>query len=164
MAAAVREIVERGFGIVYGGGSIGLMGVVADTALAGGSEVIGVIPGALSGKEIAHQGLTELRVVGSMHERKALMAELSDAFVALPGGYGTIDEFSEILTWAQLRIHSKPVGLLNADGYYDELIALFDKMVRAGFVTPSNRTLVHAAASIDDLLDKMGLAKNLLLQ
>ncbi len=146
-------IVQRGWGIVYGGGSVGLMGILADTALAAGGEVIGVIPAALTGKEIAHDGLTELHVVGSMHERKALMADLSEAFIALPGGFGTMDEFSEILTWAQLRIHSKPVGLLNSFGYYDELIALFDKMVREGFVTPRNRMLVQAAQSPDELLD-----------
>jgi len=152
---AASSIVQRGYGIVYGGGSVGLMGVLADTALAAGGEVIGVIPQALSGKEIAHGGLTELHVVNSMHERKALMEGLSDAFIALPGGFGTMDEFCEILTWAQLRIHAKPVGLLNTSGYYDELIALFDKMVREGFVTPRNRTLVRSAGSIDELLDLM---------
>jgi uncharacterized protein (TIGR00730 family) len=150
---AASRIVERGWGIVYGGGSVGLMGVLADTALAAGGEVIGVIPEALSGKEIAHDGLSKLHVVGSMHERKALMADLSDAFIALPGGFGTMDEFCEILTWAQLRIHAKPVGLLNSFGYYDELIALFDKMVREGFVTPRNRMLVYSAESLDELLD-----------
>jgi uncharacterized protein (TIGR00730 family) len=150
---AASGIVGRGWGIVYGGGSVGLMGVLADTALAAGGEVIGVIPAALSGKEIAHDGLTQLHVVGSMHERKALMADLSDAFIALPGGFGTMDEFCEILTWAQLRIHAKPVGLLNAFGYYDELIALFDNMVREGFVTPRNRMLVYSAESLDELLD-----------
>ena len=154
---AASRIVQRGFGIVYGGGRVGLMGVLADTALAAGGEVIGVIPQALSAKEIAHDGLTEQHVVASMHERKALMADLSDAFVALPGGYGTMDEFCEILTWAQLRIHAKPVGLLNAFGYYDELIALFDKMVREGFVTPPNRTLVYSAGTIDELLNRFAL-------
>jgi uncharacterized protein (TIGR00730 family) len=146
-------LVERGMGVVYGGGRVGLMGVLADTALAAGGEVIGVIPQALSGREIAHDGLTELHVVDSMHERKALMADLSDAFIALPGGYGTMDEFCEILTWAQLRIHNKPVGLLNAFGYYDDLIALFDHMVREGFVTPRNRMLIASAESPGELLD-----------
>lgn len=149
------SIVARGWGIVYGGGRVGLMGVLADSALAAGGEVIGVIPAALSAKEIAHDGLTELHVVASMHERKALMADLSDAFVALPGGYGTMDEFCEILTWAQLRIHDKPVGLLNSSGYYDDLIALFDKMVREGFVTARNRMLVRSSESIDELLDSL---------
>lgn len=150
-----RRIVEHGYGIVYGGGRVGLMGVVADSALAAGGEVIGVIPEALASKEVAHAGLTQLHVVGSMHERKALMADLSDAFVALPGGFGTMDEFCEILTWAQLRIHEKPVGLLNSNGYYDELLALFDKMVREGFVNVTNRGLVHAAPTIDELLDRL---------
>lgn len=148
-----RSAVERGFGIVYGGGRVGLMGVIADAALAAGGEVIGVIPEALATKEVAHAGVTQLHVVSTMHERKALMADLSDAFVALPGGFGTMDEFCEILTWAQLRIHTKPVGLLNCDGYYDELLALFDKMVREGFVTETNRGLVRSAGTIGELLE-----------
>jgi uncharacterized protein (TIGR00730 family) len=150
-----RRVVERNLGIVYGGGRVGLMGVIADAAIAAGGEVIGVIPEALASKEVAHAGLTQLHVVASMHERKALMADLSDAFIALPGGFGTMDEFCEILTWAQLRIHSKPVGLLNTRGYYDELLALFDKMVREGFVTVTNRGLVQSASTIDDLLALM---------
>jgi uncharacterized protein (TIGR00730 family) len=147
-----HRIVQHGYGIVYGGGRVGLMGVIADAALAAGGEVIGVIPEALASREVAHEGLTQLHVVASMHERKALMADLSDAFIALPGGFGTMDEFCEILTWAQLRIHSKPVALLNTNGYYDELLALFDKMVREGFLTHTNRSLVHSAQSIDELL------------
>lgn len=150
-----KRVVERGFGIIYGGGRVGLMGVIADAALAAGGEVIGVIPEALATAEIAHGGLTQLHVVASMHERKALMADLSDAFIALPGGFGTMDEFHEILTWAQLRIHDKPVGLLNAGGYYDELLALYDKMVREGFVTVTNRSLVQSSATVDDLLSHM---------
>ncbi len=142
-------------GIVYGGGRVGLMGVIADTALQAGGEVVGVIPQALSSEEIAHSGLTQLHVVSSMHERKALMADLSDGFIALPGGFGTMDEFCEILTWAQLRIHQKPVGLLNPDGYYDELLALFDKMVAQSFVSKENRALVRNATSIEDLLEAM---------
>ncbi len=148
-------VVQRNIGIVYGGGRVGLMGVLADAALQAGGEVVGVIPQALAGEEIAHSGLTKLHVVGSMHERKALMADLSDGFIALPGGFGTMDEFCEILTWAQLHIHHKPVGLLNADGYYDELLALFDKMVAEGFVTRKNRRLVRAATTIEQLLDVM---------
>ena len=151
-ASVSRRIVERGFGIVYGGGRVGLMGVVADSALAAGGEVIGVIPDALATEEVAHGGLTQLHVVSSMHERKALMADLSDAFIALPGGFGTMDEFCEILTWAQLRIHTKPVGLLNSRGYYDQLLALFDTMVCEGFVTTTNRGLVRSAPSVDELL------------
>ena len=123
--------------------------------LEAGGEVIGVIPASLASEEVAHAGLTHLHVVGSMHERKALMADLSDAFIALPGGYGTMDEFCEILTWAQLRIHDKPVGILNAFDYYGELLALFDKMVGEGFVFPYNRSLVISAPTVDDLLEKM---------
>ena len=147
-----QRVVQRRFGIVYGGGRVGLMGVIADAALQAGGEVIGVIPGSLADEEVAHTGLTKLHLVGSMHERKALMAELSDGFIALPGGFGTMDEFCEILTWAQLRIHAKPVGVLNIDGYYDQLLALFDKMVAEGFVTKTNRALVRAAGTIEDLL------------
>ncbi len=150
-----RRVVQRNIGIVYGGGRVGLMGVIADAALQAGGEVVGVIPDSLASEEIAHSGLTQLHVVGSMHERKAFMADLSDGFIALPGGFGTMDEFCEILTWAQLRIHAKPVGLLNASGYYDELLSLFDKMVIEGFVTVTNRALVHSARTIDDLLDSM---------
>lgn len=152
---AAQRIVEHKLGIVYGGGRVGLMGVVADAGLAAGGEVIGVIPETLAIKEVAHGGLTQLHVVGSMHERKALIADLSDAFIALPGGFGTMDEFCEILTWAQLRIHGKPVGLLNAGGYYDELLALFDKMVREGFVSMTNRSLVKSAQAVDELLALM---------
>ena len=151
-----RLIAEGGARVVYGGGRVGLMGVIADSALEAGGEVIGVIPEALASKEIAHAGLTQLHVVSTMHERKALMADLSDGFIAIPGGYGTMDEFCEILTWAQLRIHEKPVTLLNSDGYYDELLALFDKMVREGFVTATNRGLVRSAQTIDDLLALLG--------
>ena len=150
------EMVRRGLGIVYGGGRVGLMGVIADTALEAGGEVIGVIPESLASDEIAHSGLTQLHVVGSMHERKALMADLSEGFLALPGGFGTMDEFCEILTWKQLRIHDKPVGMLNVDGYYDELLALFDKMVSLGFVTVKNRGLMRSAPTICELLDLLG--------
>jgi hypothetical protein len=152
---AAEAIVRAGYGVVYGGGRIGLMGVVADAALAAGGEVIGVIPRALSVSEIAHSGVTRLHVVESMHERKALMAELSTAFVALPGGYGTMDEFCEILTWRQLRIHDKPIGLLNAAGFYDSLIALFDEMTAKGFVSQASRRLFAEAATIGELLSSL---------
>ncbi len=152
-ADAARRIVERNIGIVYGGGRVGLMGVIADAALDAGGEVIGVIPQALASEEVAHGGLTQLHVVQSMHQRKALMADLSDGFIALPGGFGTMDEFSEILTWAQLNIHAKPIGLLNAYDYYALLLALFDNMVLQGFVTPRNRALVHASGAIEQLLE-----------
>jgi uncharacterized protein (TIGR00730 family) len=154
-ASTATAIVRAGFGLVYGGGRIGLMGALADAALAAGGEVIGVIPQALSAAEIAHPGLTALHVVGSMHERKALMASSSSAFVALPGGFGTMDEFCEFLCWRQLRIHDKPIGLLNYAGYYDQLLTLFDAMVERGFLTPAHRALFTGANSIDDLLAGM---------
>lgn len=147
-----EAIVHAGYGIVYGGGRIGLMGILADAALAVGGSVIGVIPQSLAQSEIAHSGITELRVVESMHERKALMSVLSDGFVALPGGFGTMDEFCEILTWRQLGLHHKPIGLLNVNGYYDALLELFERMAADGFVTRSNRELFIVAASIEALL------------
>ncbi len=160
-AQIAREVAQTltalGYGIVYGGGRIGLMGIVADAALAAGGEVIGVIPQALSRLEIAHSGLTKLHIVASMHERKALMADLCTGFIALPGGFGTFEEFCEVLTWAQLRIHDKPVGLLNVDGYYDELLALFDKAVTEGFVSPNNRALVRSSVTFDQLIESMNL-------
>ncbi|MGD0967066.1 MAG: TIGR00730 family Rossman fold protein [Candidatus Aquilonibacter sp.] len=157
LAGAVAQAVfARGFGIVYGGGRVGLMGSLADAMLALGGEVIGVIPRGLAGDEIAHAGVKDLRVVDSMHDRKALMADLSDGFIALPGGYGTMDEFHEILTWRQLHIHDKPIGLLNADGYYDHLLALYDRMRSEGFVASSGRELFVSSATIGDLLDAMG--------
>ena len=158
---AADAIVAAGYGVVYGGGGIGLMKIVADAALAAGGEVIGVIPQALARTEMAHQGLTQLHVVSTMHERKALMDDLSDAFVALPGGFGTMDEFCEILSWRQLRIHDKPIGLLNYRGYYDALLALFDSMVREGFVGPYTRGLFTNATTIEELLGGMFAEKNL---
>jgi uncharacterized protein (TIGR00730 family) len=148
-------IARRGLGLVYGGGGIGLMKVLADAALGEGGEVIGVIPSSLIGKEAAHARLADLRVVGSMHERKALMADLSDAFIALPGAYGTLDEFCEVLTWAQLGLHHKPCGLLNADGFYDRLIAHFDRLVAEEFLSPANRSLVIEAQDPGSLLDAL---------
>lgn len=151
-AQASRTIVTAGYGVVYGGGRVGLMGAIADAAIEAGGEVIGVIPEALAGEEVAHSGITRLHVVQSMHERKALMADLSDGFIALPGGFGTMDEFHEILTWRQLGIHDKPIGLLNVDGYYDDLLALHDRMERDGFVQSQTRRLFAAAPAIDELL------------
>ncbi len=147
-----RSLVQAGHGIVYGGGRVGLMGALADAALAADGEVIGVIPRALAGVEIAHAGVTKMHVVESMHARKALMAELSDAFITLPGGFGTMDELSEMLTWKQLHIHDKPLGLLNHCGYYDTLLQLFDEMVERGFVSPANRALLVARPTIEELL------------
>jgi len=150
-----RTLAERGLGVVFGGGKVGLMGVLADAALAAGGEAIGVIPEAMVAREIAHQGLSELRVVHSMHERKTLMADLADAFIALPGGYGTFEEFFEAVTWTQLGIHSKPCGLLNLEGYYDTLLALLDRAVSDGFIREANRSLVLDAPDVPTLLQKL---------
>ncbi|HET8836478.1 MAG TPA: TIGR00730 family Rossman fold protein [Gemmatimonadales bacterium] len=147
-----RTLAARGLGVVYGGGRVGLMGAVADGALAAGGEVIGVMPQALIDREIGHRGLTELRIVGSMHERKALMAELSDGFVALPGGIGTLEELFEMWTWAQLGLHGKPCGLLDRDGFFAPLVAFLDHLVVSGFVQPQYRAILHTAESPEELL------------
>jgi uncharacterized protein (TIGR00730 family) len=154
-ADVARAVHAAGFGLVYGGGRVGLMGSLADAMLERGGEVIGVIPRGLASDEIAHSGVEQLHVTDSMHERKALMAELSDGFIALPGGYGTMDEFHEILTWRQLRIHDKPIGLLNSDGYYDHLLALYARMRDEGFVGSRGRELFVSAPQIDELLEAM---------
>jgi uncharacterized protein (TIGR00730 family) len=152
--ATGRTLARRGIGVVYGGGSIGLMGALADAALAAGGEVVGVIPRALQLRELAHGGLTTLHVVGSMHERKARMAELSEGFVALPGGMGTLEELAEIVTWAQLGLHARPCGLLDVGGYWQPLVALLDHAVEEGFVRPEHRSLVVVARDPDELLDR----------
>ena len=144
--------------MVYGAGNIGLMGVLADAALAAGGEVIGVIPEALVARELAHNGVTDLHIVHSMHQRKALMADLSDAFIALPGGFGTFEELCETLTWVQLGIHAKPCGLLNVAGYFDPLIALFDRAVDEQFLRPQHRDLLQVATDPADLLDRLQAA------
>src|ERR1700680_1690809 len=149
-----QELVARGLGLVYGGASVGLMGIIADTVLAGGGEVIGVIPHGLFSREIAHQGLTQLHEVGSMHERKALMADLADGFIALPGGFGTFDEFFEILTWAQLGLHSKPVGVLDVTGYFTPLLALIAHASAEGFIPAIHTGLVMREESPAALLDR----------
>lgn len=158
-AAAARRLgallAQRGWGLVYGGGHIGLMGVVADAVLTAGGRVVGVIPQGLADKELAHLGLTELHVVDTMHQRKALMADRSDAFVALPGGFGTADEFFEILTWAQLGIHTKPVAVLNVNGFFDPLLRWLDHTVTEGFVKPDNRELVRVFGDPVELLDAL---------
>ena len=141
--------------VVYGGGNIGLMGVLADAVLQAHGRVVGVIPESLLAKEVGHSGLTNLRVVKSMHERKALMADLSDGFIALPGGFGTFEEFCEVVTWSQLGIHAKPCGLLNVQGYYDPLLELFDHAVSEGFLRDENRRLVSEDCEPDQLLKKM---------
>ena len=154
-AELARCLVASGIGIVYGGGNVGLMGVLADAAIDKGGAVIGVIPRMLVEREIAHQGLTELRVVGSMHERKALMADLSDAFIAMPGGYGTLDEFCEILTWTQLGLQRKPIGILNVDGYFDRLLDLFDHAVAERFVKREHRDMIVTDDSPASLIARM---------
>ena len=148
-----QRIAERNYGLVYGGATVGTMGAVADAALAAGGKVIGVIPGVIIDLEIAHNGLTELHIVGTMHERKALMAERADAFVALPGGYGTLDEFIEILTWAQLRIHAKPCVMVNVGGYFDPLLAFFDRAVEEGMLKQQNRGLIQIARDAAEALE-----------
>jgi uncharacterized protein (TIGR00730 family) len=152
-----REMVARGIGLVFGGGCVGLMGHLADAVVASGGHAIGVIPDALVAREIAHRSLPDLRVVRSMHERKALMAELSDAFVALPGGFGTFEELCEAITWTQLGLHRKRCGVLNVGGYYDPLLALFDGAMRAGFIRESGREIVFAAANPAELLDRLAV-------
>lgn len=149
------EIARRGFGLVYGGGGVGLMKVLADAALEGGGEVVGVIPEALMARELAHDNLSRLHVVGSMHERKKLMADLSEGFVALPGGYGTLEEFLEVISWAQLSIHEKPCGLLDVKGYFKSLTTLFDQAVTEGFLSQEHRSLVLREKDPQRLLDAM---------
>ena len=150
-----RELASQGIAVVYGGAQVGLMGLLADTALAAGGTVIGVIPQALIDREIGHTGLTELHVVGSMHERKALMAELADSFVALPGGAGTLEELIETYTWLQLGLHSKPLGLLNVSGYYDALLAFLDHAVHERFLTQEHRAMLLTADTPEALLDRL---------
>lgn len=153
--ALARAIVGQGLKLVYGGGNIGLMGVLAETALAAGGHVIGVTPRRLLEKEVVHTGLTELKVVDSMHERKALMAELSDGFIVLPGGLGTFEETFEVLTWAQLGFHRKPCGLLNVSGYYNELMAFLDHAVTERFLKPEHRAMVLVENDPDALIEQL---------
>jgi uncharacterized protein (TIGR00730 family) len=148
-------LVERDIGLVYGGGNIGLMGIIADAVLEKDGSVIGVIPKILTEQELAHQGIPDLRVVKSMHERKALMADLSDGFIALPGGFGTFEEFCEIVTWSQLGLQEKPCGLLNVENYYQPLLSLFDRAVEEGFLMPENRKIVLAHSEPTMLLDAL---------
>ena len=158
-AAAARTLgtllAARGIELVYGGGSVGMMGILARATLEAGGSVTGVIPDSLVQREVGQAGLTRLHVVDSMHERKAMMAELSDGFVALPGGYGTLEEYFEVLTWAQLRFHAKPVGLLDVAGFFQPMVALFDHMVTEGFVSDPHRALALADADPVALLHKM---------
>ena len=149
-----RAIAAAGMGVVYGGANIGLMGAVADAALAAGTEVIGVLPEVLSGREIAHTGLTRLESVATMHQRKARMVALADAFLILPGGYGTLDEMLEIVTWSQLRLHAKPCILINTLGYWDGLLAFLDTTVAAGFLKPENRALLLVANTAEEAVER----------
>jgi uncharacterized protein (TIGR00730 family) len=150
-----KELAARQIGLVYGGAKIGLMGAVADGALSGGGEVIGVLPNFLRKVEIEHTGLTQLHLVESMHERKAKMDDLSDGVIALPGGFGTLEEFFEMLTWAQLGLHRKPVALLNVAGFYDGLSEVLQNMVAKGFLKESNRKMLISSSSIHELLERM---------
>lgn len=151
-------IADRGIDLVYGGGQVGLMGEMADAALAAGGRVVGVIPSGLFSREVAHRGVTELHEVGSMHERKALMYDRSDAFIALPGGFGTLDELAEVVTWTQLGLHGKPTVLLDVDGFWDPFVALLDGMMTSGFLKPQNRELVHVRDTPADALDHLAAA------
>ena len=158
-ADAARELGEllarRGICLVYGGGDVGLMGVLADSALAAGGEVIGVIPRALADREVAHGGLTKLHVVRTMHERKQMMHDLSDGFIALPGGLGTLEEFFEVVTWGQLGMHAKPCGILDVEGYYEPMLALLDRAVDDQLLKPENRAMLMYDTSAERLLDRM---------
>jgi uncharacterized protein (TIGR00730 family) len=149
------ELASRGIGLVYGGGNVGLMGVIADAVLAGGGEVIGVIPRSLAEREIAHGEVTDLRVVDSMHTRKAMMADLADAFVAMPGGVGTFEEFFEVVTWTQLGLHRKPCGLLNVGGFYTPLAAFIDQAVTEGFIKPIHRASIVVEQEPAAMLDAL---------
>ncbi len=158
-ARAARELgallARRGTGLVYGGGNVGLMGIIADAALAAGGEVIGVMPQSLVEREVAHAGLTTLHVVRTMHERKQLMHDLSDAFIALPGGLGTLEEFFEVLTWGQLGMHAKPCGILDVEGYFEPMLALLDRAVDDQLVKPENRAMLIQDVTAERLLDRM---------
>jgi len=149
------ELTRRKIGLVYGGGNVGLMGAIADSVLEAGGEAIGVIPEHLMSREIGHNRLTKLHIVRSMHERKALMSDLSDAFIALPGGFGTLEEFCEVLTWSQLGLHAKPCGIVNVLGYYTPLLAMLDHAVQERFLKPQNRALVLARDKPAELLQAL---------
>lgn len=150
-----RVLAQRHQRLVYGGGNVGLMGVLADGALQGGGEVIGVIPAPLMERELGHGGVTDLRIVGTMHERKALMADLADAFLAMPGGYGTLDELCEILTWSQLGLHAKPVGLLNTEGYFDAFLSFLTRSVEEGFLHPIDREMLLVDSDPARLVERL---------
>ena len=150
-----KELAVRGLGLVYGGGNVGLMEVLANACRAAKGQVVGVIPEFMVANQWARRDVSTLHVVASMHERKALMSELADAFIALPGGYGTLEEFCETITWRQLELHRKPCGLLNVDGFYDPFLAFLDHQTREGFLAPENRALIHVASDPATLLDRL---------
>ena len=150
-----RLLVARECGLVYGGGSVGLMGTLADAVLAAGGDVVGVIPRALATKELLHTGVPDMRIVNTMHDRKALMAELADAFIAMPGGFGTLEELFEVITWGQLGIHSKSIGLLNVGGYFDHLTGMIDYAIAERFIKPQHRELFVTDANAETLLDEL---------
>jgi len=154
-----RQLAARQIILVYGGSNGGLMGILAESALQAGGHVVGVIPRSLVDREVAHRGLPDLRIVETMHERKALMADLADGFIAMPGGYGTLDELCEILTWAQLGIHTKPIGLLNTLDYWKPFLKFLDRGVEAGFLNPSHRQLIQVRSTPVELLDELRAAK-----
>ena len=158
-----RRLAQLGIELVYGGSNIGLMGETAGAALAAGGRVTGVIPDFFIGREVAHRGLSNLILTATMHERKARMADLADAFLALPGGFGTFDELFEILTWSQLKLHAKPIGLLNVNGFYDPLLAMAQHATREGFLRPEHQALMLAGAELDPLLERMAVAAPLTL-
>ncbi len=149
------RLAGRGIDVVYGGGNVGLMGALADAALAAGGKVYGVIPEKLRDLELAHEGISELFITNTMHERKTKMAELADAFIALPGGWGTLEEIFEVTTWTQLEYHDKPVGMLNAHGYYDALLAFLEHAHKEGFIRPQHRGLINTAVELDELIERM---------
>ncbi len=159
-SAVGAALATRQLTLVYGGAHVGTMGAVANGCLEAGGQVIGVMPQRLADREVAHRGLTQLHIVDSMHTRKALMAEMSDAFIALPGGFGTYDELFEILTWAQIGLHQKPVGLLNLDGFYTPLLQFLEGAVTAGFVAPRHRALLHVAETAEALLQQLEAAQD----
>lgn len=150
-----RLCAQKGLQLVYGGGNVGLMGVVATSALEAGGRVVGVIPQSLIDRELAHLEVSELKVVQTMHERKAYMEQISDAFVAIPGGFGTLDELFEIVTWSQLGFHNKPIGILNVDGYFDSLLEFMDQSVREGFVRPQHRNMIIVESDADHLISRL---------
>jgi uncharacterized protein (TIGR00730 family) len=152
---AGADLAARGIAVVYGGGRVGLMGALADGALAAGGEVVGVIPRGLVDRELAHRGLTEMRVVETLHERKAVMASLADGFVALPGGLGTLEELAEVMSWAQLELHEKPCGVLDPTGYFAPLLGFLDRAVEEGFLAPAHRELLVVARDLDGLLARL---------